>query len=68
MQNSTSLFLYPSRETSLLLLNGAQVHELLVGRASNTHIKYLSLMEQECGYGLGKIPQLEDVSNFLKSK
>ncbi len=49
-------------------MNGAQVHELLVGRASNTHIKYLSLMEQECGYGLGKIPQLEDVSNFLKSK
>jgi hypothetical protein len=68
MQINTSLFFYPSCETSLLLRNGAQVHELLVGRASNTHIKYLSLMEQECGYGLGKIPQLEDVSNFLKSK
>ena len=40
---------------------------MLPERASSVHIKYLKLMEQECGFGLGNIPQLEDVSNFLKS-
>lgn len=44
----------------------SKVYELLPGRASQMHIKYLALMEKDCGYGSGKIPQLEDVSNFLK--
>ena len=52
-------------ETWALVYN--KVHELLPGRASSTHIKYLAMMEKECGYASGKVPQLEDVSNFLKS-
>jgi len=44
----------------------SKVFDLLPDRASSVHIKYLKIMEQECGFGLGKIPQLEDVSNFLK--
>jgi hypothetical protein len=38
------------------------------GRASTTHRKALEVMMKECGYSEHNIPQLEDVSAFLKSK
>jgi len=44
----------------------SKVTELIPGRASTIYRKYLTIMESECGFGLGQIPQLEDVSNFLK--
>ena len=46
----------------------SKVFELLPGRASSMHRRYLKIMEAQCGFGLGQIPQLEDVSNFLKSR
>lgn len=45
----------------------SKVFELLPDRASSVHRKYLAIMEKECGFRLGNIPQLETVSNFLKS-
>ena len=36
--------------------------------ACDVHIKNFRLLERECGYSADKIVQLEDVSNFLKSK
>ena len=46
----------------------SKVFELLPGRASSMHRRYLKIMEAQCGFGLGQIPQLEDVSSFLKSR
>ena len=43
-----------------------KVVELLPGRASNTHRKALEVMMKECGFAEDNIPQMEDVSNFLK--
>jgi len=57
---------YTPEENTTWALVYDKVHELLPGRASMVHQKYLAMMEKECGYGLGKVPQLEDVSNFLK--
>ena len=36
--------------------------------ACDVHIRNFRLLERECGYSADKIVQLEDVSNFLKSK
>ena len=38
-----------------------------LGRASTVHRKALEVMRKECGYTETNIPQLEEVSNFLKS-
>ena len=43
-----------------------KVVELLPGRASTTHRKALEVMMKECGFAENNIPQMEDVSNFLK--
>lgn len=42
--------------------------ELLPGRACTIHRKQLEIMMKECGFAEDNIPQMEDVSNFLKSK
>ena len=44
-----------------------KVHELLPGRACTTHRRYLKMMKKECGYSQDSIPQMEDISQFLKS-
>ena len=41
--------------------------ELYDGRACSTHRKALQVMMKECGFAEDNIPQMEDVSNFLKS-
>jgi len=41
---------------------------LLPNKACNQHNGVLALLEKECGYSADNIPQLEDISNFLKSK
>ena len=45
-----------------------KVVELLPGRACTLHRKALDNMMKECGYSANNIPQMEDVSNYLKSK
>ena len=45
-----------------------KVEDLLPGRACLTHRKYLDLMKKECSFSPDNIPQLEDLSNFLRSK
>jgi len=42
--------------------------ELYPKLACRQHIRALKLLEKQCGYSADKIPQLEDVSNFLKKK
>ena len=41
--------------------------ELLPGRACTLHRKALENMMRECGFGPDNIPQMEDLSNYLKS-
>lgn len=42
--------------------------DLLPGRACTTFRKALTNMIKECGFSPDNIPQMEDVSNYLKSK
>ena len=45
-----------------------KVVDLLPGRACTTHRKALEAMMKECNFSEDIIPQMEDVSNYLKSK
>jgi len=40
----------------------------LPNKACNQHNGVLALLEKECGYSADNIPQLEDISNFLKKR
>ena len=39
---------------------------LYQSHAVKEHWKYFQVLQRECGYSEHNIPQLEDVSNFLK--
>jgi len=45
-----------------------QLDTMLESMACEQHVRVFRLLERECGYAKDNIPQLEDVSNFLKSK
>ena len=43
-----------------------KVDELLPNRASKTHRRVLEHMKKECNMTAENIPQMEDISNYLK--
>lgn len=46
----------------------AKLDQLFESHACKQHIKGFRQMERECGYSRERIPQLEDISRYLKSK
>jgi len=45
-----------------------ELKQLYKSHACREHMRNLTVLERECGYGEHNIPQLEDVSNFLKRR
>lgn len=46
----------------------SKLDQLFESHACWQHIRAFRQMERECGYSRDKIPQLEDISRYLKSK
>ena len=59
---------YTTEETATWKSVFEKVFELLPGRACSIHRIRLEKMMNECECSSENIPQMEDVSNFLKSK
>ncbi|XP_074658774.1 tryptophan 5-hydroxylase 1-like [Tubulanus polymorphus] len=59
---------YTEREISTWNAVYSALKSLYPTHACREHIANLKLLEESCGYRIGNIPQLDDVSRFLKSK
>ena len=45
----------------------SKVVEIYPGKACSIQIQRLDIMMKACGFAVDNIPQMEDVSNYLKS-